>query len=112
MFFIATYGEIPVGYAKMRTIKKPVELADNNPIEIERIYVLKEYHGQNIGLQLMRKCVEHARTKRHDVIWLGVWEHNHKAIKFYKSWGYEQFSSHIFPFGDEDQVDVMMKMAL
>jgi diamine N-acetyltransferase len=112
VFFIATYKDIPVGYSKMRTIKKPGELADNNPIEIERIYVLKDYYAKKIGSALMKTCIEHARSKQHDVIWLGVWEHNHKAINFYRSWGYELFSSHIFRFGNEDQTDVLMKKVL
>ncbi len=112
LFLIARYDDLPIGYAKMRTIKKPVELANNNPAEIERIYVLKEYHNKKAGAALMSTCIATAENKQHDILWLGVWEHNHRAIRFYKQWGFDLFGSHIFPFGDEDQIDVMMKKEL
>ena len=112
LFVLAEYDDIPVGFAKMRTLKTPEDLAGNNPIEIERIYVLQEYQKNKIGAALMNYCMTHAKAEGHDIVWLGVWEHNHKAIDFYKQWGFVHFGSHIFPFGDNDQVDLLMKIAL
>jgi diamine N-acetyltransferase len=112
MFFLAQYNNVTVGYAKMRTTKKPAGLISSNPIELERIYVLNEYHSKKIGAALMDHCIAHAHHGRHDVLWLGVWEHNYKAVNFYKRYGFEFFGSHIFRLGDDDQTDMLMKKIL
>jgi ribosomal protein S18 acetylase RimI-like enzyme len=108
-FFLATYDGTPAGYAKARATKIPTALAGRKPLEIERIYVLQAHHGKKVGAGLMQHCMEHARTNGYDVIWLGVWEHNYKAVNFYKRWGFELFGSHIFRLGTDDQTDVLMK---
>ncbi|MCW3120712.1 MAG: family N-acetyltransferase [Flavipsychrobacter sp.] len=112
IFFLAAYNGTTVGYAKMRAIKKPEGLNSNNPIELERIYVLKEYLDKRIGSALMTHCIAYAHNGKHDTLWLGVWEHNYRAVNFYKRWGFELFGSHIFRLGDDDQTDVLMKKQL
>ncbi len=112
VFFLAVYDDWVIGYAKMRTVKKPVELRNNNPVELERIYVLSQYHDKKIGLALMDHCMQYAKARGHDIVWLGVWEHNHRAVNFYKRWGFDFFGSHIFRLGDDDQTDVLMKKLL
>ncbi len=112
LFFLARYNETIVGYAKMRAIKKPDELKSNDPIELERIYVLNEWHDKKIGAALMDHCIAYAISEQHDVLWLGVWEHNNKAVNFYKRYGFEFFGSHIFQLGDDQQTDVLMKKKL
>ncbi len=112
VFFLAWYHDRLAGYAKLRVNKEPEELKDNKPIEMERIYVLQEYHGQKIGAELMKHCIDFARTKNHGVIWLGVWEQNHKAVNFYKRFGFELFGAHPFLLGEDWQTDVLMKMEL
>jgi ribosomal protein S18 acetylase RimI-like enzyme len=111
-FFLAWHNEQLIGYAKMRTAKKPKELAGRNPMEIERIYVLQQYHDMKVGAALMNHCIEYALGNQHDVVWLGVWEHNHRAVNFYKRWGFELFGSHQFKLGDDIQTDVLMKKEL
>jgi len=109
VFFIVWLNGTAIGYAKMRANKGTDAPASNNPIEIERFYVLHEYHGKKIGAALMTHCLATARNRSCDVVWLGVWEHNHKAIDFYKKWGFELYGSHVFRLGDDDQTDVLMK---
>lgn len=111
-FFFVLYNNIHAGYAKMRTAKRPEELKDNNPIELERIYVLKEYQGKKLGALLMKHCVETAVKNGFDVLWLGVWEQNHTAVNFYKKWGFQLFGSHQFRLGDDIQTDVLMRKYL
>src|SRR5579872_2537794 len=60
LFFLAWHNGIPAGYSKIRTGKVPQGLEKNKPLELERIYVLKEYHGKKIGAALMGLCVTHA----------------------------------------------------
>lgn len=112
VFFLAVYEGVTIGYAKMRALIRPEELEKNNPVEIERIYVSKDFHGKKIGDALMNHCVEYAKSKQYDMIWLGVWEQNYKAVSFYKRWGFELFGSHPFILGDDHQTDVLMKKVL
>jgi len=112
LFFVARMNDVAAGYVKMRSVPKPPELIGNNPMEIERLYVLHRFHGQKIGAALMKHCIYLAATSGHDVLWLGVWEHNNKAINFYTQWGFELFGSHPFVLGSDVQRDVLMKRVL
>jgi diamine N-acetyltransferase len=96
-----------IGYAKMRI--NLVENPDTKSLEIERIYISKNYHGQKFGAMLMQKCIDVAIENNYESIWLGVWEHNPKAINFYQKWGFEVFGTHIFQLGDDAQTDFLMK---
>ncbi|MBC7919489.1 MAG: GNAT family N-acetyltransferase [Ferruginibacter sp.] len=108
-FFLALAGPEPVGYAKLRQGKQPAELEGYHAVEIQRIYVLASAKGQGIGKRLMQSCLDTARSEGYGVVWLGVWEHNPRAIAFYRQWGFEVFSAYLFPFGDEDQTDLLMR---
>jgi len=81
-------------------------------MEIERIYVLKDFHGKNIGQLLFEKAIELATQKNANYIWLGVWEENPRAINFYKKNGFVEFDKHIFVLGDDEQTDIMMRLEL
>ena len=109
IFFLTWHNQILVGYTKLRTTKVPGELKKNNPIEIERLYVLKAYQSKKIGEAIMKHCIEYAINQKHDIIWLGVWEHNLSAIRFYKRYGFELFGKHSFLLGNDEQTDVLMK---
>lgn len=108
-FFIAFVNDIPAGFAKVRSSKNPAELAGQTAMEIERLYVLAEYHGHKIGAALMQHCLDTANRSGFNTVWLGVWEHNQKAIAFYQRWGFTFFGQHIFTLGTDDQTDLLMK---
>ena len=103
---VETEGET-IGYAKMR--QNLIENPDETSLEIERIYISKKYHGQKYGAMLMQKCIDLAIEKKFKSLWLGVWEHNPKAINFYQKWGFEIYGEHIFQLGDDAQTDFLMK---
>jgi ribosomal protein S18 acetylase RimI-like enzyme len=44
--------------------------------------------------------------------WLGVWEDNHRAIRFYEKNGFEKFDSHPFILGESKQTDLLMKLRI
>lgn len=112
VFFLAYLDELLIGYAKLRTAKKLKELEGQNAIELERIYVLKQYHDAKAGATIMSHCISYAIAHHHHVMWLGVWEFNHRAVNFYKKWGFEFFGSHQFILGDDIQTDMLMKKEL
>ncbi|WP_276366776.1 GNAT family N-acetyltransferase [Chryseolinea sp. H1M3-3] len=111
-FILAEDAGIVIGYAKLREGNNPPELTGTNGIEIERIYAVKNYLGKNVGKALMQTCIELARLRGYQVVWLGVWEHNPRAIAFYEKWGFKKFGSHPFLLGNDLQTDLLMKMPL
>ena len=107
IFLLVELENEVIGYAKMRL--NLVENPDVKSLEIERIYIIKDYHGQKYGAMLMQICIDVAIKNDYESLWLGVWEHNPKAINFYQKWGFETFGKHIFQLGDDAQTDFLMK---
>lgn len=112
IFLLAYDEKEPAGYVRMRENNNPPELGNRNSIEIARIYAATNAIGKGVGKTLMQKCIELAREKKKEVLWLGVWEKNNRAIDFYIKWGFEKFSTHIFMLGDDPQTDWLMKKEL
>ncbi|MGJ3235774.1 GNAT family N-acetyltransferase [Marivirga sp.] len=108
-FYFARYDSKIVGYLKVNFGDSQTELHDKNTLEIQRIYVSKKFQGSGIGKSLYEKAIKIAQEKEVDFVWLGVWEENPKAIRFYEKVGFEAFDKHIFVLGDEEQTDIMMK---
>lgn len=111
-FYFAVLADDIIGYLKLNLGLSQTELKDDKALEIERIYVLKEFHGKKVGQLLYDKAIEIAYQLKADYIWLGVWEENPRAINFYKKNGFVEFDQHIFKLGDDDQTDIMMKKKL
>jgi ribosomal protein S18 acetylase RimI-like enzyme len=101
-----------IGYLKLNKGGSQTELKDNDALEIERIYVLKDFHGKEVGQLLFDKAIEVAKAKHVAYVWLGVWEENKRALQFYTKNGFIEFDQHVFVLGDEAQTDIMMKLAL
>jgi len=111
-FYFAELNEEAIGYLKVNFGQSQTEIKDENALEIERIYVLKEFHGKKVGQILFEKALELAKTKKVDYVWLGVWEENQRAIRFYEKNGFVAFDKHIFKLGNDEQTDIMMKLKL
>jgi ribosomal protein S18 acetylase RimI-like enzyme len=111
-FYFATIDNKVIGYLKLNFGQSQTELQDNKAVEIERIYVLKEYHGKGVGQLLYDQAIKIARQKNAHYVWLGVWEKNPRAINFYKKNGFVEFDKHIFKLGNDEQTDIMMKLKL
>ncbi|MCY0968499.1 GNAT family N-acetyltransferase [Chryseobacterium wangxinyae] len=111
-FFFALLDDEVIGYLKINFGAAQTELHDDNSLEIERIYVSKDFHGKKVGQILYDKALQIAQNKDLEYVWLGVWEENHRAVQFYKKNGFVEFDKHIFKFGSEDQTDIMMKKSL
>jgi diamine N-acetyltransferase len=111
-FYFALFACDVIGYLKLNFGKSQTELKDNKALEIERIYVLKEFHGKKVGQLLYEKAIEVAKQKNVDYVWLGVWQENPRAINFYKKNGFVEFDKHVFKLGEDEQTDIMMKLRL
>ena len=110
-YFAENNGEI-LGYLKLNFKDAQTEKLEENHFEIERIYVLKAFLGQKIGQILFDKAIDIGREKNLEYVWLGVWEENHRAKKFYEKNGFEIFGKHDFVLGEDVQTDLLMKMKI
>jgi ribosomal protein S18 acetylase RimI-like enzyme len=111
-FYFAEIDGKVVGYFKVNFNEAQTELKMSNAMEIERIYVLKDFQGMKVGKMLFDKAIENARNMGLDLVWLGVWEKNIRAISFYEKNGFTVFNKHIFRLGNEEQIDLMMMIKL
>lgn len=111
-FYIVYVDEVPAGFAKTRTSEKPEELKGKKHIELERLYVLQKFQKQKLGLLLITNCINKAIEQGYEVFWLGVWEHNGKALNFYSKLGFTKFGEHIFMLGTDAQTDHLMQLDL
>lgn len=112
IFLMAYDGDEVVGYARLRENNNPKPLEGKQTLEIARIYVTQNSIGKGVGKALMKKAFAIAKEKAKQVVWLGVWEKNRRAIDFYKKWGLEKFSEHPFILGNDVQTDWLMKKEL
>jgi diamine N-acetyltransferase len=111
-YLIAFKEERALGYAKITRNNCPAHHLLEKPVELERLYVLKDAIGYGVGAALMQQCIGTAVKEGYRTLWLGVWEKNIRAVHFYRRWGFEQFASHKFLLGKDLQDDWLMKKTL
>lgn len=111
-FFIAEANDEMIGYAKLQTNSTEDCVSDKNPIELCRLYVAHEFHGKGIAGKLMNECFDEAKRKNFQTMWLGVWEFNLRAQKFYEKNGFYTVGKHIFQLGSDPQIDLVMEKKL
>lgn len=107
-YFAYVEGEI-AGYLKVNIDNAQTEVIGNRDeaLEIQRIYIKKEFQQQGVGTVLCDQVMNLAKKHRKKMIWLGVWEHNEQAISFYKKMGFTQIGTHSFFMGDDEQTDLI-----
>lgn len=97
-----------IAYGQLRRSAAPRCVIGANPAEIHRLYVDRAWHGRGIAVQLMAALLDCARDGNADVVWLGVWEHNPRAISFYRKAGFTDVGEHLFMLGGDPQRDIIM----
>lgn len=108
-FLLAYNGNELAGYVKIRDERVPAGMGNVKTLEIARLYAMSDQIGKGVGSFLMQSCIDIARQKNKDWLWLGVWEKNQRAIDFYTRWGFEKFDETDFLLGDDMQRDWLMK---
>ena len=111
-FYLAYFEEKVAGYLKLREGKSPAQFADTPSLELARLYAVKDFIGKRIGATLMEKAIAVAREKNKQILWLGVWEKNQRAIDFYHRFGFSKFGECDFVLGNDVQCDWLMKKEL
>lgn len=110
--FIAGVEGCAAGYAQLHAGAVPSLVTGARPVQLARLYVLREWLGRGVGALLMRRCIDEAHAAGRLTLWLGVWERNERAQAFYRKWGFKVIGEHSFQLGADTQVDLLMERAL
>ncbi len=110
-YFLLADGNL-AGYLKLNDTEAQTDLQDPLALEIERIYVHRDFQGQGLGRVLIEFAVQKAREMGKISVWLGVWQKNLSAIAFYQKMGFKIVGEHSFRMGEELQADWVMKKTL
>jgi ribosomal protein S18 acetylase RimI-like enzyme len=109
VFLIAEIDGEPAGYAKLIFDTTEPEIIGEWPVELNRLYSHQRFLGQGVGQALMDACFDRAKVSGRDVIWLGVWEYNPRAQRFYEKNGFRFVGKHTFLLGSDPQTDLLMQ---
>lgn len=110
-YFVYRNDEL-VGYFKLNVLSAQSDVKRDDSMELERIYVLKEYQSLGLGKQFLYHIKSLAQEKNKKMLWLGVWEENLRAIQFYKRHGFQKFDTHPYFIGTDEQTDWLMRFDL
>ncbi len=109
IFLIAEIDNEPAGYAKLITDSIEDGITATKPIELSRLYSKQEFLGKGVGAALMEECFAVAKKLNCDTMWLGVWEYNPRAQRFYEKYGFREAGKHVFLLGSDAQTDLLMQ---
>jgi ribosomal protein S18 acetylase RimI-like enzyme len=106
------YFGVILGYIKLNFADAQIEFKETDALEIERVYVLQQHQGKQIGKAMLNFVFEIAYREKLRYVWLGVWESNVSAIRFYERHGFVKHSSHYFMLGNDKQTDILMRRTI
>ena len=111
-FLIAESGKQLVGYARLVEVPPPSCISAQHAIRLQRLYADREWIGCGVGAALMAACIDEAARRGHAGIWLGVWDKNEQAIRFYQQWGFQPVGTQPFILGSDLQTDCIYWLAI
>lgn len=109
IFLLAEIGGELAGYSKLILDNIEQGITASAPIELSRLYSQQKFLGKGVGQTLMDACFDRGRQENCDVMWLGVWEFNPRAQRFYEKNGFRVVGSHTFLLGSDPQTDLLMQ---
>lgn len=111
-FYFAYKDDFPVGYFKLNIKDAQTDIKSEEAIELERIYVAKKYQGKQIGARMLHEAIKLGSELNKTYIWLGVWQKNEGAVRFYEKHGFVKFGTHPYYIGEDKQTDWLMRYDL
>jgi ribosomal protein S18 acetylase RimI-like enzyme len=109
-FYFIYLEKMLVGYFKLNDKDAQGEDYGNEALELSRIYILKEFQGQDIGRLTLYNITDMAKAKQKSWLWLSVWQLNDAAVRFYERHGFKKFDTQIFYVGKDAQLDWLMRL--
>lgn len=110
--FLAEHEGELVGFAQLSRGSAPSCVSGSSPIEVKRFYVATSWHGRGIARDLFDRVLQQARAWGGDVLWLGVWAPNARAISFYRKTGFTEVGTQLFQLGSDAQTDLVMSRSI
>lgn len=111
-YFVFDSKEVLVGYFKINQFHAQTEFQDNDGLELERIYVLNAQQNKGYGQLMLEEVIKIAKNRMKAYVWLGVWEKNLAAIRFYERLGFTKHGTHPYFIGNDEQTDWILKRKL
>ena len=111
-YLVGEIGNAAASYAMVREVDAPASVSGPSPLELVRFYVDDPWHGTGVARMMMDACDDEARRRGARTLWLGVWERNPRAIRFYEKCGFRDVGSHEFVLGEDVQTDRVMERAI
>lgn len=111
-FFFLQVGPEITGYLKVNQASAQSENLGSDHFELERIYLRQKFQHQGLGKVLLDYSLKLAREANKQIIWLGVYEKNLSAQKFYAKNGFKRFSQHTYQVGNDQQIDYLLEKKL
>ena len=105
---VAEHAGVLAGSALLRRGKAVAAVTDPTAVELQRLYLDRPWFGSGLARALMRECLRIATEAGAGALWLGVWERNARALRFYAAQGFEAVGSQIFTLGTDPQTDIVM----
>ncbi|GGK40808.1 GNAT family N-acetyltransferase [Nocardia camponoti] len=109
-------GDI-VGYALL-VATRPTDpdvlaaIADGPVVELSKLYVAEDHHGNGIADDLMNAAVAVARDRGAPALWLGVNNENARAQRFYGKQGFVRVGTKTFTVGAQLHHDFVLQREL
>ena len=101
-----------VGYSHLVSGTPPEAIQGPEPLELKRLYVARAWHGRRVAQALMDAAIDAARARGARTLWLGVWERNARALRFYGKYGFARVGEHTFALGADLQTDWLLSRPL
>jgi len=100
-FVVAELAGHLIGFAQVTVGEAQALAPAGAQSELLRLYVQEPFTGKRVGTQLLAAAERLAAEARSEVLWLTPWSHNHRALGFYASRGYQDFGLTCFTFEGE-----------
>ncbi|MFK8014928.1 MAG: GNAT family N-acetyltransferase [Gammaproteobacteria bacterium] len=97
-----------LGYAQIDYGPAPASLSLTRPGGIRRFYLESRAHGSGAASVLFDAVTFAAQQRGARCLWLGVWEHNARAIAYYRKAGFDVRADTSFLLGKDLQRDLLM----
>ncbi len=85
-----------VGFSNIVLNMPNTYIDQQNVTKLDRLYLLKEFQGKNLGNKLLNFNIELSKKNNQKGMWLAVWVENHRAINFYTKKGFTIVGSYDF----------------
>jgi GNAT superfamily N-acetyltransferase len=111
-WMVARHRSAPVGYAKLTPLRAPAPASLPNSVEVQQIYVLSPWHGHGVAADLMDWALRAAARRRAPQVYLTVFDHNERAKRFYRRYGFAEVGRCTFALGEHAYDDRVWRVDL